>query len=107
MGLFESILMGTAGGIFHDSDSRWLEGFSIKIGVCTSFRAELWGVLTDFRKPGIGVGAKLPWKLIMLVYFKCCGLEELCLVRMVILSTVRHLLARNWVVSVAPYLQEG
>ncbi|KAJ8573925.1 hypothetical protein K7X08_010436 [Anisodus acutangulus] len=78
--------MGTADGVFHDFDSMRLRDFSVKIGICTSFRAELHEFSLAFRKSGIGGGVVLPCKLIMLVQLMSCELEELCLIEIVLLS---------------------
>jgi ribonuclease HI len=32
------------GGLFRDSDGRWINGFSNKIGVCDALHAEMWGM---------------------------------------------------------------
>ena len=32
------------GGVFRDEHGRWVRGFARKIGLTTSFMAELWGL---------------------------------------------------------------
>ncbi|CAI9757969.1 unnamed protein product [Fraxinus pennsylvanica] len=39
-------LSATAGGVFCSQNGVWLGGFSVKLGHCNAFRAELWGIYT-------------------------------------------------------------
>jgi len=32
------------GGLFRDSDSRWIKGYTKKIGACDALHAEMWGL---------------------------------------------------------------
>ncbi|GAU31501.1 hypothetical protein TSUD_332760 [Trifolium subterraneum] len=32
------------GGLFRDSDGRWIKGFTRKIGACDALHAEMWGM---------------------------------------------------------------
>ncbi|XP_061361302.1 uncharacterized protein LOC133305184 [Gastrolobium bilobum] len=33
------------GGVLCDSNDKWLSGFAFKLGTCSSYKAELWGIL--------------------------------------------------------------
>ncbi|XP_061347266.1 uncharacterized protein LOC133292825 [Gastrolobium bilobum] len=37
--------LAACGGLIRNSQGRWLGGFAYKLGICSSFKAELWGVL--------------------------------------------------------------
>jgi ribonuclease HI len=41
------------GGLFRNSDGRWIKGYFKKIGVCDAFHAELWGMY---------LGLDMAWK---------------------------------------------
>ncbi|EOX92929.1 Ribonuclease H protein [Theobroma cacao] len=41
--------MVAAGGVLRDYNGYWLGGFAVKLGKCSSHRAELWGVLHSLR----------------------------------------------------------
>ncbi|CAI9754113.1 unnamed protein product [Fraxinus pennsylvanica] len=43
-------LSATAGGVFRSHNGIWLGGFSIKLGHCNAFRAELWGIYTGLQE---------------------------------------------------------
>ncbi|XP_061354128.1 uncharacterized protein LOC133298795 [Gastrolobium bilobum] len=37
--------VATCGGVIRNSQGIWLNGFAYKLGFCSSFKAELWGIL--------------------------------------------------------------
>jgi len=32
------------GGLFRDSNGRWIKGYTKKIGACDALHAEIWGL---------------------------------------------------------------
>ncbi|MCI72558.1 RNA-directed DNA polymerase (Reverse transcriptase), partial [Trifolium medium] len=36
-------VLAGCGGLFRNSDGRWIKGYSRKIGTCGAFSAEMWG----------------------------------------------------------------
>lgn len=39
----------SAGGVIRDSDANWIRGFTVNIGIASSFTAELWGLREGLR----------------------------------------------------------
>ena len=56
----------SAGDVLHDSDRRWIKGFSRNIGITTTFAAKLWGLrdglglenILNIRKIMVHIDAK-------------------------------------------------
>ena len=38
-----------SGGLFRDSNGKWILGFTRNCGICTTLEAELWGILTGLK----------------------------------------------------------
>lgn len=43
-----------AGGIFRDSEAKWIGGFAINYGIATATTAELRGLWSGLSKPSVG-----------------------------------------------------
>ncbi|MBA0831051.1 hypothetical protein Goarm_015541, partial [Gossypium armourianum] len=39
----------TAGGVVHDANRDWIFGYNRRLGKCSIFNAELWGILEGLR----------------------------------------------------------
>jgi hypothetical protein len=42
----ESVDLVGCGGLLRDSDGRWIQGYTQKIGACDALHAEMWGMYT-------------------------------------------------------------
>jgi hypothetical protein len=40
----KSVDLTGCGGLLRDSDGRWIQGYTQKIGTCDAFHAEMWGM---------------------------------------------------------------
>jgi ribonuclease HI len=49
----DSLGLAGCGGLFRDSDGRWIKGYSRKIGTCDALSAEMWGMY---------LGMQLAWR---------------------------------------------
>ncbi|GAU10638.1 hypothetical protein TSUD_421140, partial [Trifolium subterraneum] len=45
----ESMGLAGCGGLFRDSNGRWLKGYAQKIGACDALHAEMWGMYTGMQ----------------------------------------------------------
>jgi ribonuclease HI len=42
----ESVHLAGCGGLLRDSNDRWIQGYTQKIGACDTMYAEMWGMYT-------------------------------------------------------------
>ena len=49
----DTLSIAGCGGLLRNSDGRWLQGYSRKIGACDALSAEMWGMY---------LGMKLAWR---------------------------------------------
>ncbi|MCH88942.1 ribonuclease H protein [Trifolium medium] len=96
------------GGLFRNSDGRWMKGYIKKIGVCDAFHAELWGMY---------LGLDMAWKeripqlivesdskvLIDMITDNC----KFNGVVPTLVRRIRNLLALNWHVQFCHTWREG
>ncbi|GAU36844.1 hypothetical protein TSUD_213680 [Trifolium subterraneum] len=45
----DSMNIAGCGGLFRDSDGRWLKGYTLRIGDCDALHAEMWGMYTGMK----------------------------------------------------------
>lgn len=74
-----SLGQATAGGALRNASNRWLGGFSMQLGACTSYRAELWVVYK-----GLLLAWELGFKRIII------QVDSLLLVRVITSSNHTH-----------------
>jgi ribonuclease HI len=96
------------GGIFRNSDGRWIKGYAKKIGSCDAFHAEMWGLY---------LGLDMAWrdhishliiendsKLLIDMITGNCTISG---ATPILVRRIRNLLALDWQVQVRNTWREG
>ncbi|KAL4378986.1 hypothetical protein GQ457_02G000930 [Hibiscus cannabinus] len=97
----------SCGGVVRDNLGGWLIGFSKKIGICSTFEAELWGLYEGLSAAWmIGVDK-------LLVEIDCLDVVKLFADRrtvdrcVALVPYIMELLSRQWQVRLAHVRREG
>jgi len=96
------------GGLFRNSDGRWIKGYMKKIGSCDALHAEMWGVYLGLemawrdRIPQLIVESDSKLLIDMITYN--CNLGGIV---PILVKHIHNLLSMDWQVQVLHTLREG